>query len=319
MQGILITGGLGYVGRRLAAALVAAGGFDVRILTRGGGMVSPPDGTELARFHGSWQDEGAPLLDGIQQVVHLGGPDEKQCAADPDGTTLEAGRFTRGLMQAATSHGVRNVVLASTIHVYGAALHDEVTEQTLPQPTHPYGIMKRYCEDIVAAASFTGGPRSVALRLANGFGTPLSRDMTRWSLLVNDLCRQAVERKSIEVRADPRTLRNFITMSDVCRAVRHCLETGSGAGPTACFHVGSSRASSLGEMARLVRDRCAAVLGFPPEVVLAPESGAVIPPLHYDISRMSRTGFTPHEDFAGEVDGTLLACRQWFGKVPVSA
>jgi UDP-glucose 4-epimerase len=313
MEKILITGGLGYLGRRLAERLGEDGAFTVSLLTRGDAKAKPAGGCEVVSLGGSWEDAGAEILSGVGQVVHLGGPDEKQCAADPVGAAHEAFAFTHGLMQQAAKHGVRKVLNASTIHVYGAALHDDVSEQTVPQPAHPYGIIKRICEDVVTAAGLNGGPQSLVLRLANGFGAPVTPDITRWSLLVNDLCRQAVEKRRMTLRSDPRTLRNFVTITDVCEAMLHLLKKDVAGGASLTMNVGSSRSHSIGEMAGLVRTRCREVLGFAPDLEMPAPGAQPVPRLHYDLTQLRETGFVPGEDFAGEIDATLLACARWFG------
>lgn len=315
MERILITGGLGYLGRRLGASLAAAGG-EVRLLTRQGGAVEGVPGCAVVRFQTTWAQQGAELLAGVTGVVHLGDPDGKLCAADPVACAREAFAFTHGLAAECQRQRVPRLLYASTIHVYGAALRGEVTEETVPCPTHPYGVIKRTGEDIIGAASRTGGAASVILRLANGFGAPVARDMTGWSLVVNDLCRQAVERRVLEVRADPRTIRNFVTLADVCGAIRHFLAQPLAGCVTECVHVGSSRVTSLGELAALVRARCAVVLGFTPELKLAPEGMSAIPPLHYSLRRLAAAGFVPQEDFAAEIDATLRGCARWFGGQP---
>ena len=312
MEKILITGGLGYLGRRLVEHLLRDGSFAITVLTRSRAKLETVDGAAVVALDGSWNDCGSEILRGIAQIVHLGGPDEKQSAADPVGAMHEAFAFTHGLMQQAAKSGVKRVLMASTIHVYGAALSGHVTEETVPQPVHPYGIIKRCCEDVVASSSRNGGPPSMIMRLANGFGAPVSSNTSRWSLLVNDLCRQAVEKKRMVLRSDPRTTRNFVTLSDVCGAMAHLLKSKPSNKASVLLHLGSSRSSSIGEMAAMIQLRCQEILGFEPALeMLAPGSNAV-PPLDYDLGRLREMGFVPAEDFQAEIDSTLRSCAAWF-------
>ena len=311
MEKILITGGLGYLGRRLAACVVAEGGFQTSLLTRGTAPLEMIPECEVVVLAGSW-DDAPDLLHGVDQVVHLGGPYEKQCASDPVRMMHESFAFTHGLVLQAAKCGVRKIIMASTIHVYGSALLGGVTEQTVPLPAFPYGIIKRACEDVVSAGSLNGGSHSIILRLSNGFGAPLTPDITQWPLLVNDLCRQAVKMRRMTLRSDPRTLRNFETLTDVCGAIVHFLKREARE-VSETIHVGSSRAHSIGEMVQLVRDRCAVTLGFTPDLDLPAPGSKPVPELRYDIGKLRAAGFVPSEDFAGEIDATLLCCARWFG------
>lgn len=306
---VLITGGLGYLGRRLADHLRQN---DVQVvqLTRHPSDTCEED--DVMVFGGDWERDGPAVFVGVDQVIHLASPDERQAAADPVGTTCSAFAFTHGMLQQAVRSGVRHVVLASTIHVYGRSMRGKVTEETLPGPVHPYGIIKRVMEDQVAAACATNKLGATILRLSNGFGAPVRPEMTRWTLLINDLCRQAVEKGRLELRSDPRIQRNFITLEDACGVMLHCMRHPVAA-DVMVLNAGSSRSHSLGEMAEMVRQRSGQVLGALPELLMpSPQMGAV-PGLDYDVGRMRGHGITLREDFAGEIDQMLLACDRWFG------
>lgn len=308
MGKVLVTGGLGYLGRRLADHL-RQNGLHVVQLTRRAPDTGEDEG--VVTFGGDWEKEGADVFAGVDQVVHLACPDERQAAADPVGTTCTAFAFTHGMLQQAVRAGVRHVVLASTIHVYGRAMNGRVTEETLPVPVHPYGIIKRLMEDqVTAAASNRLG--ATILRLSNGFGAPLRPEMTRWTLLINDLCRQAVENGRLELRSDPRLLRNFITLEDICGVILHCLWHPVPA-EVVTLNAGSSRSHSLGEMAELVQQRCTKVFGAFPELHVQALQNHPIPSLDYDTGRMRSRGIVLQENFAGEIDRELLACERWFG------
>jgi len=311
---VLITGGLGYLGRRLAKHLRSEG-WPVVQLTRHSFESSADDGGVL-KFNGDWTAEGPALLTGVRQIIHLACPDEKQAAADPVGTTQSAFSFTHGLMQAAIRADVQQVILASTIHVYGKAMQGHVCEDTIPRPVHPYGIIKRLLEDQVSAACSSGKMTATILRLSNGFGVPADPDTTRWSLIINDLCRQAVEKNRLELKSDPRVLRNFITLQDVCLAMQHCLVHPAGQ-EGRLMNIGSRRACSLGEMAEMVQERCLAVLGRRVDLYAPVKQDSPIPTLDYDIGRMQDCGIELREDFTAEIDQTLAACARWF--VPESA
>lgn len=313
MDKVLITGGLGYLGQRLAASLKSSGNWEVVLLTRRSHIIIDSVlGCEILRFSNSWGREGQHLLKGVRKIVHLACPDDKTCREEPVKAAQEAFEFTHGLLQQAGHYGVESVVLASSIHVYGAALHHSVTEQTVPRPRRMYGIIKRFMEDLVQVAELDTGINATILRLSNGFGAPVSPNISQWGLLINDLCRKSIECRRIELRSNPHLLCNFITLTDICGAIGHFLSFSKATKEYGVIQVGSSHARSLGEMAKLVRDRCHVCLGFTPELVLPPDDLGDPVPLKYDISRLLATQFTPQEDFAAEIDATLVMCSKWF-------
>jgi UDP-glucose 4-epimerase len=108
----------------------------------------------------------------------------------------------------------------STTHVYGPQV-GRLEETTLPAPRHPYATSHRAAEDAVLAAS--GNFTAMVLRLSNGFGAPTHAQANCWTLLVNDLCRQAVTDCTLRLRSAGLQHRDFIPLADVTRIVDHML------------------------------------------------------------------------------------------------
>src|SRR3546814_2666382 len=73
------------------------------------------------------------------------------------------------------------VVVASTVHVYGAALRPGATvdHRTVPEPRHPYAVARLAGEHLVAGLV----PSPVAVRLTNAVGAPLDGRVDRWTLV----------------------------------------------------------------------------------------------------------------------------------------
>ena len=59
----------------------------------------------------------------------------------------------------------------------------------------------------------------VVFRLSNCIGAPKDINSNCWMLLVNDLCKQIIEHKKMKLNTNGKQLRNFITITDVCRVV----------------------------------------------------------------------------------------------------
>jgi UDP-glucose 4-epimerase len=164
----------------------------------------------------------APALAGVDCVIHLAAASEARSASHPDAAVFETGTGTRRVLDAAIGAGVPRFVYLSTIHVYGA-LEGRLSETSAARPTHPYAVAHRLAEDFVLAAHDAGKIEGAVVRLSNGIGAPAWMEVDRWSLVGNDLARQAVLTGELVLKA-PDQWRDFIALSDVCRGIAMLIE-----------------------------------------------------------------------------------------------
>lgn len=159
---ILITGGAGFLGVRLARELLRRGHLDGRSIDEivladlypppmdlvADPRVRPAPGdlvTQCAVWHGEPFD----------MVFHLAAAVSAECEANFDlgmRSNLDA---TRALLKALRAAGnTPRLVFASSVAVYGSdpglPLPDVIRHDTLPTPQSSYGIQKFICEQLVA-------------------------------------------------------------------------------------------------------------------------------------------------------------------------
>lgn len=312
---ILITGGLGYVGGRVARHLAAVPGQVLRLTSR----KSHPapawlgDGRVLA-WDSAEPDLGG-LLDGVDTVVHFAALNEIDSTRDPLLALQVNGNDTVRLLLAAQAAGVRRFIYFSTAHVYGAPLVGAINERTLPRPVHPYAISHKVAEDFVLAQRDLGKIEGVVFRLSNGFGAPIDAAVNRWTLIANDLCRQAVTTGKLVLKSSGLQRRDFVTLADVSRCVEHAVTLPNEQLGDGLFNLGGECVLSMYEMAEVIARRSEAVLGFRPPIERpAPAPGETAPDLAFDIGKLKATGFALAGSVDAEIDATLRLCEQAFGQ-----
>jgi UDP-glucuronate 4-epimerase len=146
---VLVTGGLGFVGSRVSAALLDEGAR-VRVVDDLSGAHSPLTGPAAARELAARGAEvtiapaGPALVRGMDAVVHLAGLPGVRSRRPPSALHEANVLLTERLVRAASAHSIR-FVLVSSSSVYGDA-------RVLPTPEHtPMAPLNPYAESKVAA------------------------------------------------------------------------------------------------------------------------------------------------------------------------
>ena len=277
---------------------------------------TPPDWLPSMRMvHIDWHSEGIlkEACRGMDSVIHLAAMNEIESAKDPVGALTMNGVSTLRLLNASMAAGVRRFLYFSTAHVYGSPLQGEINELTLPRPTHPYAISHKVAEDFILAAHDLGKIEGVVIRLSNGFGAPVTPNVNRWTLLVNDLCRQAVENGELRLNSSGEQLRDFITLGDVVRAVTHLMQLDRHSLADGLFNLGSGKAISILEMSEKVAARWRGLSGNEIEII-RPTSNISQPlSLDYQCNKVGSTGFTLMSSDDEEIDATLKLCKKTYG------
>jgi len=313
---ILVTGGTGFVGGRVAQYLQRSGHRVVlgsRKQQRSPDWLSQGEVVQIA-----WADrrELERACCGIDVVVHAAGMSAQDCATDPVGALEFNGLATARMHAAAEAAGVRRFIYISTAHVYSATLAGDINEDTCPRNLHPYATSHLAGEHAVLLGGLDSKTNNVVLRLSNAFGMPADREANCWMLLVNDLCRQAVQARKLVLRTNGLQQRDFVGMSEVCRVVAHFASTIEQPSRSSVFNVGAGVSQSVRQMAQFIQQRCQRVLGFTPPLELpdAPANGQR-DPLTFRPDRLKAAGVCINTDNTGEIDDLLRFCQASFPRL----
>jgi len=174
----LVTGGAGYIGSHVVAALRAASmrAVVVDLLSSGHREFVPED---VPFVHGDILDAG--LLErtirenGVTGVIHLAGFKYAGVSVQEPLLTYEQNvTGTAQLLKAMELAGVDKLVFSSSAATYGTPRVDIVTEDTPTQPESPYGESKLIGEWLIRDQGRARGLRHTSLRYFNvvGSGSP---------------------------------------------------------------------------------------------------------------------------------------------------
>ena len=264
MSRVLVTGGAGFIGSHVAAALVERG-HDVTVLDdlSGGFRANVPAAARFVR--GSIAD--APFVDavfadgGFTHVYHL-------AAYAAEGLSHFIRRFnytnnvigTVNLMNASVNTGVSTFVFTSSIAVYGVAPSLPVTEAMVPRPEDPYGIAKYAVEMDLRACHEMFGLDYVIFRPHNVFG-PRQNIGDRYRNVVGIFMNQVLQGLPMTIFGDGTQTRAFSYIDDVAPLIAESVDVPNALNRV--FNIGADDACSLNELSDLV----AAAMGAEPDVV----------------------------------------------------
>jgi UDP-glucose 4-epimerase len=166
---VLITGADGFIGRALVASL-AAQGIDHVGAVRARRADSPPSALALGDFAAA---DWTAAMRSVGTLVHLAGRAHVlRGDHDPTPHIVANVHVTRRLIDAARRAGVRRVVFASTIKVYGESTRPghPFAAGDPPRPRDAYAKSKAEAEQVIARACTDGDMDAVVLRLPLVYG-----------------------------------------------------------------------------------------------------------------------------------------------------
>ena len=176
---VVVTGGAGFLGSRLARELLAAGSLAVaggapRALSRltlVDRVPVPPDlaaDSRVAVILGDLADPGFAqnALAGAELIFHLAAAVSGECEADFDLGLRANLQATQALLASCRALGTSPVVVfTSSLAVFGGSAEMVITDDTWPVPQTSYGTQKVMCEYLLADYTRKGFLNGRAVRL----------------------------------------------------------------------------------------------------------------------------------------------------------
>lgn len=211
----LITGGAGFIGSNIAAALVAAGEH-VRILDNlSTGRWAHLDGiaqqSQIERIEGDIRDAAAvaKAAAGVEVIFHEGAlgsvPRSLETPVESDAVNV-GGTVT--VLDVARQTGVRRVIFAASSAAYGETPVLPKHEDMSPMPLSPYAVTKLACEQYLKVFAAIYGLETLNLRYFNIFGPNQTPDGA-YAAAIPRFVDAALAGRELEIFGDGRQSRDF--------------------------------------------------------------------------------------------------------------
>jgi len=254
---ILVTGGAGFIGSNFVRYWVEHHPKDRVVaydaLTYAGNLPNLAGLEDRVGFvHADVRDLGAATsalaAEEIDTVVHFAAESHNSLAVLDPGLFFATNVLgTQTMLEAARRHGVRRFHHISTCEVYGDLALDSderFSEESPYRPRTPYNASKAGADHAVRAYSETFGLPVTVTNCCNNYGPYQFPEK-----VIPLFATRALDDRPLPLYASTENRREWLHVSDHCRAVEAVLERGQ-EGET--YHVGSGVEASIVEIADMV-------------------------------------------------------------------
>jgi UDP-glucose 4-epimerase len=279
---VLVTGGSGFIGRRLVRALLETGA-DVTVADK---RAFPDDA--VRSIVGDLCDPSvaaSAVRPGTEVIIHLAAITRVLLSIeDPAGTHALNVTATADLLEQARLKEVGSFVLASTNAVTGDVGRATINEQIPLRPLTPYGATKAAGEMLLGSYAACYGMTGSALRFSNVYGP----GMAEKDSFVPRLMRAARDGTGVQVFGDGTQVRDLVHVDDIVAGIFTALRSGF----TGPLILGAGESVTVNEIV----DAARSVTGKEIPVQNIPAKPGEMPAVIVDISAAKALGYSPAHD-----------------------
>lgn len=303
MPRALVTGGAGFIGRHVVHELLADG-WQVTVLddlSMGRAEHVPPAATLVIGDVRAPQ-QVAEAARGADVILHLAAVVSVRASVQHFYRDAEVNLMgTLNVLRAAVKQGAERVIFASSMAVYADSPAPVPIDETYTTaPFSPYGIAKLAGEQYTLLLGRQLGFDGVVLRYFNTYGP--GQTFTPYVGVITIFVHRLLAGQPPVIFGDGEQKRDFVHVRDVARATKLALQ----APPGEVFNVGTGRATSVNQIARMLIERLAPHVQ--PEYA-PPQPGE----LRYSIADINKArrllGYEPAYRLEESLDEVIASCR----------
>jgi UDP-glucose 4-epimerase len=317
MDTYLVTGAAGFIGRSIAAELLARGkkvrgidNFSTGKLENLRGL----EGMDLIEADINDAAAVAQACRGVDCVFHEAAiPSVPRSVEDPVGSNYAGVSGTVQLLVAARDAKVRRVIYAGSSSVYGNVPTLPKTEDMSPSPISPYAVTKLAGEYYLQCFTRVYGLETVTLRYFNVFG-PCQDPTSHYSGVLAIFALKMLAGETPMIYGDGEQSRDFTFIQNVVHGNLLASEAPAERVSGKVFNLATGTRISLNQAVEILRN----ATGYDGEVLYAPERGGDVKHSLADI-RLAKESFAyePLVHFEEGLERTV----EWYKTVakPVSS
>jgi len=302
----LVTGGAGFIGSNIVAAIRRRSGDTVVVLDNlsSGHRSNVPADPGVQFIEADVCDRSAVdrSMKDCQVVFHLAASvGNQRSIQDPirDAQTNVLG--TLNVLEAARRQGVRKVVISSSAGIFGELRGLPISEDHPVEPDTPYGATKLCAEKQGLAYAKLYGLEVVCLRYFNVYGPHQRYDA--YGNVIPIFVSHILAGRPITIFGDGEQTRDFVNVRDVVQAN---LKAAGASGVWGAFNIGSGSALSINQLVAQLAD----AVETSPIVHYGPERKGDVRHSLADITAASRAfAYAPSVDIITGLKEYVEWCR----------